>query len=166
MTQTVKFTKMRDVKTPSYGTPGSAGIDFYIPNDYRTLYLAPGEDALIPSGIRVNLPEGHALIGMNKSGLASSFGAQARAGRTPSKSALAAPIHVGAQVIDEDYQGEIHLGVCNVGTAEIKLEPGQKLVQFLLVRVPHANLVEVPESELFEKVSTRGEGGFTSTGLN
>ena len=68
----MKIAKVRDVKTPTRGTTGSAGIDFYIPNDYpdELCTVKPGERFFIPSGIKANVPEEHALIAMNKSGVA------------------------------------------------------------------------------------------------
>ena len=66
----MKYSKTRDVKDPVYGTRGSVGIDFFVPNDYSTVELSPGEDALIPSGIRMRLPKDTALIAFNKSGVA------------------------------------------------------------------------------------------------
>ena len=90
----MKIAKVRNVKTPTRGTVGSAGIDFYIPNDYpaNLCTVNPGERFFIPSGIKANVPEGYALIAMNKSGVA-----------------LKKSLMVGACVVDSDYQGEIHL---------------------------------------------------------
>lgn len=146
----MKISKVRDVKTPVRGTSGSAGIDFYIPNDYpESLQLiAPGERYLIPSGIKANVPGGFALIAMNKSGIATK------------KSLM-----VGACVVDSDYQGEIHMHLVNVGNYSVKVVPGEKLVQFLLVPVNHCNVEVVEESKLFEFDTVRGAGGFGSTGV-
>ena len=66
----IRFIKIGDVKTPEYGTPGSAGIDFFVPNDFESVFLEPGESVLIPSGIRARLPLHTALIAFNKSGVA------------------------------------------------------------------------------------------------
>ena len=145
----MKFAKIRDVKTPTRGTQGSAGIDFYVPNDYPNSLrrIEPGDRYFIPSGIKANVPEGYALIAMNKSGVALKKG-----------------LMVGACVVDSDYQGEIHLHLVNVSDSFARIEAGEKLVQFLLVPVDHCN-VEVDESELFEEETTRGSGGFGSTGV-
>lgn len=159
----VTFAKVREVRTPEYGTPGSAGIDFYIPEDSPKIYLAPGEDTLIPSGIKANLPSGYALIAFNKSGIAASFAAQAKAGHKPKPTALTAPLHIGAQVIDSDYQGEIHISLCNVGTTEVTLYPGQKIAQFILVPIAQAELKQVALSELYQTTTSRGTGAFGST---
>lgn len=145
----MKIFKIRDVKTPTRGTPLSAGLDFYIPNDFPGVHtLIPGDDVNIPSGIKVKIPHGYALIFKNKSGVALKRGLQ-----------------VGACVIDEDYQGEVHLHVRNIGSEIQFLEPGEKLVQGVLVPVLYED-VEVVESlaDLYEEKTERGEGGFGSTG--
>lgn len=146
----MKFAKIRDVKTPTRGTQGSAGIDFYVPNDYPNSLrrIEPGDRYFIPSGIKANVPEGYALIAMNKSGVALKKG-----------------LMVGACVVDSDYQGEIHLHLVNVSDSFARIEAGEKLVQFLLVPVDHCNVEVVDESELFEEETTRGSGGFGSTGV-
>ena len=151
----MKFLKIRDVKTPQRGTSQSAGIDFFIPNDHPTnnmdksIFVQPGQSALIPSGIKAKVPQGYALVAMNKSGVATKKG-----------------LAVGACVVDEDYQGEIHLHVVNVGDKTVTLEPGEKLVQMLLIPVFYAIPKEVnSEEELFGGEQTdRGQGGFGSTG--
>lgn len=146
----MKILKIRDVKTPSRGTQGSAGIDFFVPNDFPgTHYLASGQSINIPSGIKVKIPESTALVVMNKSGVALKKGLQ-----------------VGACVIDCDYQGEVHLHVVNVGTEIAEIKPGEKLVQMLLLPILPAVVHEVlKEEDIFEGEATeRGSGGFGSTG--
>ena len=67
----LKLAKVRSVKTPVRGTEGSAGIDFFVPEDYpeNLCTIEPGERYFIPSGIKANVPPGYALIAMNKSGI-------------------------------------------------------------------------------------------------
>ena len=65
------FTKVRDVKSPER-TGKNAGIDFFIPNDYKTSVLHGKSDILIPSGIKLKMPDGFALIAFNKSGITTS----------------------------------------------------------------------------------------------
>ena len=146
----MKISKVREVKTPTRGTDGSAGIDFYVPFDYpqSLCSISPGERFFIPSGIKANVPEGFALIAMNKSGIALKKG-----------------LLVGACVVDSDYQGEIHLHLVNTGTKTVAIEPGDKLTQFLLIPVNHCTVDVVDESSLFEAETTRGSGGFGSTGV-
>lgn len=149
----MRFCKVRDVKTPERGTSKSAGLDFFVPTDISMLHynltLAPWQSVNIPSGIKLEIPEGHTLIVMNKSGVA-----------------LNQCLQVGACVIDEDYQGELHLHVTNIGPKSTSIEPGQKLVQMVLVPVVYADLDEVTIGEIHLGNTERGTGGFGSTGLN
>lgn len=149
----MRFCKVRDVKTPERGTSKSAGLDFFVPTDVTMLQynltLAPGQSVNIPSGIKLEIPEGHTLLVMNKSGVA-----------------LNQCLQVGACVIDEDYQGELHLHVTNIGAEWQSIEPGQKLVQMVLVPVVYAELEEVPSDNMYLFESERGAGGFGSTGLS
>ena len=146
----MKLAKIRNVKTPTRGTTGSAGIDFYVPDDFpRNLCtINPGERYFIPSGIKANVPEGFALIAMNKSGVALKKG-----------------LMVGACVVDSDYQGEIHLHLVNTGYQPAIIEPGEKLTQFLLIPVDHCAVELVDVDVLFEEETSRGAGGFGSTGV-
>lgn len=145
----MKILRTRDVKMPERGTPQSAGIDLFIPSDFIETNLRPGESLFIPAGLKVDVPEGHALFAMNKSGVAAK------------RSMI-----VGACVIDEDYQGEIHIDVKNVGTEIQTLSPGDKIIQVICLPVNYVKIEEVEsEEELFGDVVTeRGEGGFGSTG--
>ena len=72
---------------------------------------------------------------------------------------------VGACVVDSDYQGEIHLHLINASNKPVTIEPGDKLTQFLLVPVNHCAVELVDVDELFDKETTRGSGGFGSTGV-
>lgn len=144
----MKIVKVRDVKTPTRGTGLSAGLDFYIPNDFEARQIWPGDGVNIPSGIKAQVPHGCALIMFNKSGIAAKY-----------------QLQVGACVVDEDYQGEIHLHVINIGKEIVILKPGMKLVQGLVMPIVYVG-VEVLESEaeLFPQSTERGVGGFGSTG--
>ncbi len=144
----MKILKVKDVKTPERGTANSAGIDFFVPNTFAKIHVFPNRDILIPSGIKVEVPRGFALIVFDKSGVA-----------TRKK------LKVGACVIDEDYQGEIHLHVHNIGKEVVMIEPGMKLVQMILIPVLYDSIEEVSSiDELYEAETERGEGGFGSTG--
>ena len=143
----LNFTKVRDVKSPNRGTSQSAGIDFFVPDDFQTIALMPGESCLIPSGIKVNVPTGHALIAFNKSGVS-----------------VKKELHIGACVIDEDYQGEVHLNLTNVGNRTQIVERGDKITQFILLPVNYSMPTEVAEKNLYSAKSSRGSGGFGSTG--
>ncbi len=161
----VKILKTRNVRTPERGTSYAAGIDFFVPyeEDFyivnsttgevkkggKELILLPGESALIPSGIKACLPEGYALVAFNKSGVCTKRS-----------------ITVGAEVVDEDYMGEIHLHVINSGMHSTQIHPGDKLIQFMLIKQNYLDVETVEtEFELWrDKKSDRGEGGFGSTG--
>jgi dUTP pyrophosphatase len=152
----MKFTKIRDVKSPQRANSTDAGIDFFIPHDWEDTDLMngfktmiPGQSVLIPSGIKVNVPEGYALVAFNKSGISTKKGLQ-----------------VGACVVDCGYQGEVHVHLTNVGGATCHISPGDKIVQFLLLPLGSPVIEEVPNEELFAEASLRGEGGFGSTGAN
>ena len=147
MLKLLNLSKTRDVKDPQRGTPGSAGIDFFIPNDFEGTVVLPQGSALIPSGIKAKVPDGYALIAMNKSGVATKLG-----------------LVVGACVVDSDYQGEIHIHLINTSNKCVTLEPGQKIVQFLLTPIEHCSINIVPLKDLFDSKTTRGIGGFGSTG--
>lgn len=158
----MRYSKVRDVKSPERGTSKSAGIDFFVPNDSDIINLMPGQDVLIPSGIKAELPEGYMLMAADKSGIATSALAKSRAGMKTDNSLLSCLI-IGAKIIDEDYQGEIHIHIINVGLSSVVITPGMKIAQFILVPVLYENMEEVPESELFNTETERGEGGFGST---
>jgi dUTP pyrophosphatase len=144
----MKVQLVRDVKAPTRGTSKSAGLDFYVPEDFENKILFKGDSALIPSGVKVQVPEGYALIAHNKSGVATKYG-----------------LVIGASVVDEDYEGEIHIHVIKVSNDPIMMEikRGMKLVQFVLVPINYADVMLV--NELPKRNTERGEGGFGSTGL-
>jgi dUTP pyrophosphatase len=149
MSLNMRISKVRDVKTPSRGTTHSAGIDFYIPNDFEPRVISPSESVLIPSGIKAQIPKGHALVAFNKSGIA-----------------VKKSFSVGACLVDEDYQGEIHVHLINVGYEQQLVSPGDKIVQFVLLPVNYANVEEVPLDCLYDEETERGSGGFGSTGTH
>ena len=141
----MKIKKVRKVKTPSRGTSLSAGIDFYVPYDFKGTVLLPNKSIVIPSGIIVDVPKGHALIAFNKSGIA-----------------INKDFQVGACVVDEDYQGEVHIHLTNIGKKVRVIEPGDKIVQFILIPVLY-DAVEVVDI-LFSSKTERGSGWKGSTG--
>lgn len=160
----LKFSKVRDVKSPVRGTPKSAGIDFFIPNDFEPTFVYAGYDCLIPSGIVASIPEGYMLMGADKSGVSTSRQACINANRTPKPDAYECPTIIGAKIVDEDYQGEIHIHIINSGLHPIRINPGQKISQFILVPVNYCALEEVePVDDLFDSVSERGAGALGST---
>lgn len=160
----MKIAKVRNVKTPERGTPKSAGIDFFVPNDFVEQVLPPQRDILIPSGIKANVPENFMLMAAEKSGVVTTRNAAIQAGRKPKVTAYNTIVVLGAKIVDEDYQGEIHIHLVNVGNEYVIIKPGTKIAQFILVPVSYDTVEVVPENELFDEASDRGDGGFGSTG--
>lgn len=146
----MKFSKIREVKSPCRAHDTDAGIDFFIPEDFPTTTLKVGESILIPSGVKAEIPKGYMLTAFNKSGVASKKG-----------------LLVGAAVCDTNYSGEIHINLHKVSGEPIELNPGDKIVQFILMPISlDVSLEEVQECELYNGESTeRGAGGFGSTGV-
>ncbi|MBR2512620.1 MAG: dUTP diphosphatase [Halomonas sp.] len=130
---------------PSYATAGSAGMDLRALLD-EPLTLAPGDCELVRTGLAIYI-EDPSLAGMilPRSGLGHKHG-----------------IVLGNLVglIDSDYQGELMISVWNRGQTSFTLAPFERLAQYVLVPVIQADLAIV---ETFED-STRGSGGFGSTG--
>ena len=143
-----EFTKVRPVKSPVRGTKNSAGIDFFIPDDFVEIQLRPNCDILIPSGIKVLLPVDHCLLLCNKSGVATKL-----------------KLVSGAELIDEDYRGEVHIHLFNFSHGITILRPGMKIIQGILIPTKYFNIREVAtEAELYAgALSDRGQGGFGST---
>ena len=148
MSFNLKFTKTKNVKSPVRGHDTDAGIDFFIPEDFKQTILKPGEDVLIDSGIKVIIPEGYALIFKEKSGVA-----------TKKK------LTIGAAVVDSDYRGVVHFHLFNNGLDEQEINPGDKIIQGLIIPVSLCETLEISEDEFNNHNTERGEGGFGSTGV-
>lgn len=159
----MKFCKVRNVKSPVRGTGKAAGIDFFVPNNFSAI-IGPHSDLLITSGIKVEIPEGYMLMAADKSGVVTTNMACIKAGRQPKEDAFGSSVIVGAKIVDEDYQGEIHLHLINLGNSAVQIKPGMKIAQFILVPVSYEGLEEVPEAKLFSRSSERGKGALGSTG--
>jgi len=132
-----------ELPIPSYAHPGDAGADLMTTVD---LSLAPGERALVPTGIALALPEGYVALVHPRSGLAARHGLSIV--NTPG-------------TVDAGYRGEIKVLLINHDLHEtIELRRGERIAQLLIQRVERATFVEVeslPES-------VRGAGGYGSTG--
>jgi dUTP pyrophosphatase len=128
---------------PAYAHPGDAGADLRCTSD---VVLAPGERALVGTGVAIALPLGYAGFVHPRSGLA------ARAGL----SIVNAP-----GTVDAGYRGEIKVCLINHDPREeVRLRRGDRIAQLVVQRVEHARFVEVDELP----GSERGEGGHGSTG--
>ena len=144
------FAKSRDTKSPTRGSELSAGLDFYIPNDFQETTLRGHDDICIPTGIHVNMSgrlSNYMLMAADKSGIATKH-----------------KLKIGAKIVDADYQGEVHIHIYNFGRGLVSLKPGDKIAQFILVPVIYSQPVEFPLEELYKEKTERGDGGFGSTG--
>lgn len=134
----------RGLELPRYQSEHAAGMDLLAALE-ADLTLAPGERALVSTGIALAIPPGHEGQVRPRSGLA------IRDGITM----LNAP-----GTIDADYRGTVRLVVVNHGAAPVTIRRGERLAQLVIARVERAALEEVAELP----PSGRGAGGFGSTG--
>jgi dUTP pyrophosphatase len=131
------------VPLPSYAHPGDAGADLATTVD---VHLAPGERALVPTGIAIALPDGYAAFVHPRSGLAARFGV----------SIVNAP-----GTVDAGYRGEIKVLLVNLDPHDpVDLSRGDRVAQLVVQRVEKARFVEVDRLP----GSDRGDGGYGSTG--
>lgn len=139
----VKIKKIRDnAVIPKYAHKGDAGVDLYSAEDY---ILKPGERVLVSTGIKIAVPQGYEAQVRPKSGLALNHGISIV--NTPG-------------TIDSGYRGEVGIIAINLGKENFKIEKGKKIAQMVFNKVEEA---EFEESEELDN-TTRGEGGFGSTG--
>ena len=131
---------------PSYQSAHAAGLDLLaaVAED-SPLILAPGQRALVPTGISVALPAGYEAQVRPRSGLASKHGV----------TVLNAP-----GTVDADYRGEIGVLLINHGDAPFAIRRGERIAQMVIASVLRAELVATPTLSSTE----RGSGGFGSTG--
>ena len=132
-------------KMPSYATEGAAGLDLRAMLD-APLTIAPGQTVLIKTGLAIHLGDpNYAALILPRSGLGHKHG-----------------IVLGNLVglIDSDYQGELMVSTWNRGQEPFTIEPMERLAQLVIVPVVQMQMNIVDDFES----STRGEGGFGSTG--
>lgn len=130
---------------PSYATAGSAGLDLRACLD-EVIDIEPGQTVLVKTGMAIYIHDvNFAGLILPRSGLGHKHG-----------------IVLGNLVglIDSDYQGELMVSVWNRGQTTFRLEPGERLAQYVLVPVVQAEFEQVEE---FEE-TLRGAGGFGHTG--
>ncbi|TDE39586.1 dUTP diphosphatase [Antarcticimicrobium sediminis] len=136
----------RDVPLPSYETPGAAGADLRanLP-DRGEIVLEPGARALVPTGLRIEIPVGYEVQIRPRSGLALKHG-------------ITLPNSPGT--IDSDYRGPLGVILMNAGEAPFRIAHGDRIAQMVVAPVVHARF------ELADDLSAtaRGAGGFGSTG--
>ncbi|MFP4442093.1 MAG: dUTP diphosphatase [Spirochaetia bacterium] len=129
---------------PIYSSEHAAGADLKA-SISASQVIKPGERVLISTGIRTAIPEGYEGQVRPRSGLAAKHGI----------TCLNSP-----GTIDSDYRGEIKVILINHGQEDYKIEPGDRIAQFVIAPVTKAHFYSVPELES----SDRGSGGFGSTG--
>lgn len=130
---------------PSYETAGAAGMDLRAAV-VDTVTLKPGQRALIPTGLSMQLPPNHEAQVRPRSGLAVKHGI----------TVLNAP-----GTIDEDYRGEVHVPLINLGEDVLDISRGMRIAQLVVAPVTRVAVEEV--GALGE--SERGDAGFGSTGV-
>ncbi len=131
---------------PSYGSDLAAGADARacLKED---IVIAPGDSALIPTGLKVAIPEGYEIQVRPRSGLA--LKNKITVLNTPG-------------TVDADYRGEIGVILINHGRELFRVTPGMRIAQLVLSEVVQAHF-SIEESLTS---TARGEGGFGHTGLN
>lgn len=133
-----------DGELPSYATPGSSGMDLRAAVD-NDLIIVPGERALVPTGLMMEIPRGFEGQVRPRSGLAVKHGV----------SVLNAP-----GTIDADYRGEVKVILINFGKDDFLIKRGDRIAQLVVCPVVAAVWEEV---ELLD-ATERGSGGFGHTG--
>lgn len=132
-----------EMPLPERAHPGDAGFDLRSAVDIE---VQPGERAMVPTGLAVAIPEGHAGLVLPRSGLASKHGL----------TMANAP-----GLIDAGYRGELICAVVNLDREHpVKIGRGDRIAQIVIVAVPDLEAAWVDELP----PSTRGAGGFGSTG--
>ena len=134
------------LQLPAYETAGSAGMDVRaaVPEG-EPMVLAPGERAMVPTGLSVAIPQGYEIQVRPRSGLAAKHGLTCL--NTPG-------------TIDSDYRGEIKVILVNLGQEAFTIQRGERIAQ--LVLAPVTRLAWQAVDSLDE--TARGAGGFGSTG--
>lgn len=140
----IKVVAEDGVTLPSYETIGSAGADIraFVAED---VVIKPLERAMIPTGLKIELPVGYELQIRPRSGLAAKNGITCL--NTPG-------------TIDSDYRGEIKVILINLGSEDFIVKNGDRIAQAVVAPVWQGNFIKV---ELLSDTE-RGAGGFGSTG--
>ncbi|MDR2362033.1 MAG: dUTP diphosphatase [Prevotellaceae bacterium] len=140
----IKIVNHSPFALPQYATPHSAGMDLRA-NIAEPLTLAPLQRELVPTGLFIELPAGYEAQIRPRSGLAAKHGVTIL--NTPG-------------TIDADYRGEIKIILVNLSHTPFTLQPGERIAQMIIAR--HEQIIWQSVANLSD--STRGSGGFGSTG--
>ncbi|MBG6163264.1 dUTP pyrophosphatase [Labrenzia sp. EL_195] len=136
----------KDLPLPAYQSELAAGLDLLAAVDDPVI-LAPGQRALVPTGLSMALPAGFEAQVRPRSGLAAKHGV----------TVLNPP-----GTIDADYRGEVKVILINLGDAPFEITRGERIAQMVIAPVLQAEITEVAVLSDTE----RGVGGFGSTGRN
>ncbi len=143
----IKFKLIRKSATlPKYASETAAAMDLYA-DIGESITIKSGERAIVPTGLQMEMPKDCCAFVMARSGLSTKHGI-----------ALAN----GVGLIDSDYRGEIGVALINLSNTDYVITHGDRMAQLLITTVCRANI------SLAESLSetSRGEGGFGSTGSN
>jgi len=142
-TPTIRFVKVRiSAKPPFKNNKHDAGWDMHACTEHNMPVLIPADGVVkIPSGIKMMIPKGWCGYIITRS------------------SGTLKQLDISG-VIDSGYTGEVQIIVRNVGTSSVLIQPGERIAQLLLVKVPSVKWIEVDSLEQTE----RGENGFGSSG--
>lgn len=136
-----------DLVLPSYESDGAAGMDLRAAlGDGESLTLAPGAQAMVPTGLAMALPVGYEAQVRPRSGLAAKH----------SVTVLNSP-----GTIDSDYRGEVKVLLINHGSSPFKIERGERIAQMVIAPVTQGIWTKVDALSQTD----RGAGGFGSTGV-
>lgn len=131
---------------PAYETADAAGMDLRAAvADGEPLTLAPGQRAMVPTGLTIALPAGHEAQVRPRSGLAAKHGI----------TCLNSP-----GTIDADYRGEVKVILINLGQEPFVIKRGERIAQMVIAPVTRGELTVVAKLD----ETNRGAGGFGSTG--
>ena len=148
----LEYAKVREkARAPERANPSDAGLDvFHNPETTSTVTLSPGDNAVLPTGIRFGVPHGFMLQVMNRSSMAAKKG-----------------LVVGAHCVDSGYDGEVFIDLHNIGNQVQHVHPGDKIAQVVLVPVVPFRALETSSGNLYDwypiTMSGRGDGALGST---
>ena len=134
--------KAKKYPLPDYKTSGAAGVDLRASEEKL---LLPGQRAAVPTGLRVEIPDGYEAQVRPRSGLALEYGI----------TVLNSP-----GTIDSDYRGEIKVIMINHGSDPFAVNAGDRIAQLIFAPVVRVSLIEGEDLSS----TKRGEGGFGSSG--
>lgn len=143
--QAHRLPSAHDLPLPSYATEGAAGMDLFAAVE-EPITLSSGERRLIPTGLRLAIPEG--------------FEGQVRA-RSGNALRRGLAMVNAPGTIDSDYRGEIGVILINLGQEPQTIERGERIAQLVIAPIVRAMLEQVDSLE----DTPRGAGGFGHTGL-